>query len=908
MNKRIYIIAATILTAAISVSCTDDLEVNNGNSGQERQAITFTVDDSQDWEQQSLNDELTRAKADGYFMPHQLPLTTDGGKDTEFVLTTTAVNGINTLHTDNINVTRGTALNEIPTTFGVNAYKYTNSTFPTWISYFSNGIAEKDGTNWKLQKTEYWPENTSDMIRFYGYSPMNSDKGVTFSSTSYTGAPYIDFTVNETIKDQVDLMTAASLPLLYTSGLRADLHFRHALTCIKFAIGRNIPINGTIKSIILYKIVKSGRYEMGGSWTPSNDSTTFAMNNINFAAGVAENTIITYDEGAEYSTLLMIPQSFDGYDQKIEMKYNNGIDAEDIIVTASLKGTEWLPGTTVTYNLSVEKGYEYVLEATSAAVGHDGGEATFNVTSYRNGTTQEAVPWHIVGYSTDGTTFTEQKPEDCTWVGFATTNGNGSVNATKGYAIVCPQVVNTDTPTGTTSDVTNHKAYLSATPERGDSYHYYDLSKHDLYGHETAMNTANCYVVNAPGYYKLPLVYGNAIVNGGTNATAYTGTYNQDYLGQAITNPYIYKNYSYTPQSAILVWQDAEGLISTDVSHPVQLCDMVDGKYTYLSFYIDKSNIQQGNAIVAVCDNSSPRKIMWSWHIWVTAQNIYKTIPIVNYYRKTFNIMPCNLGWCSTGNDMTYYKGRKLYVKIQQDGGKTAIFSITQMAGADFTSETGYCPFYQGGRKDPSAPGIGGGVNGERTTYGTYPAEHPTITTGKSVSESIQNPHRFYSKAGSWSNITTTTTAAKLWCAGNSTTGDNDIKIVKTIYDPCPVGFHVPETRTFTAFTTTAARVENSGTSLTNINAQKWSNGYYFYTNGAKNQTVHFPATGSRDVDSNKDGSVIIPTGTAPYTAIPADATSWLRCWCAADGRRMVQPLHSDGSARGTIIRPVKDY
>ncbi|MEI3155542.1 MAG: hypothetical protein V8S95_10895 [Odoribacter sp.] len=34
----------------------------------------------------------------------------------------------------------------------------------------------------------------------------------------------------------------------------------------------------------------------------------------------------------------------------------------------------------------------------------------------------------------------------------------------------------------------------------------------------------------------------------------------------------------------------------------------------------------------------------------------------------------------------------------------------------------------------------------------------------------------------------------------------NDNEVVKTIYDPCPAGFHLPPSNTFTGFTTTGSR------------------------------------------------------------------------------------------------------
>ncbi len=51
---------------------------------------------------------------------------------------------------------------------------------------------------------------------------------------------------------------------------------------------------------------------------------------------------------------------------------------------------------------------------------------------------------------------------------------------------------------------------MYTNPANGTAESHYDLSK----GGETA----NCYMINAPGYYSLPLVYGNAR----NNPNAYT--------------------------------------------------------------------------------------------------------------------------------------------------------------------------------------------------------------------------------------------------------------------------------------------------------------------------------------------------------------------------------------------------
>ena len=146
------------------------------------------------------------------------------------------------------------------------------------------------------------------------------------------------------------------------------------------------------------------------------------------------------------------------------------------------------------------------------------------------------------------------------------------------------------------SDNSHNEALAAAKPEIG----VYDLSTK---GGTEPMNTANCYVVNAPGTYTLPLVYGNAVKNGGIHSAAYTSAVSGNYiitnfvnhLDARITDPYIYNNAGCTPAGACLVWQDAYSLVTSVELTP-------DGKY--LRFDVDHSTIRQGNAVVAVLDAS----------------------------------------------------------------------------------------------------------------------------------------------------------------------------------------------------------------------------------------------------------------------------------------------------------------
>ena len=337
-----------------------------------------------------------------------------------------------------------------------------------------------------------------------------------------------------------------------------------------------------------------------------------------------------------------------------------------------------------------------------------------------------------------------------------------------------------------------NRAYL------GSSDNPHDLS----YDYNGQMNTANCYVVTHPGYYKFPLVYGNAIKNGAPNAIAYgvkdgtsiSSTF-VNHLGNPISDPYIYKNTNCTVGSAELVWQDAQNLISNNIA----LCD----NDTYISFQITKENIQQGNAVIAVKDES--RNIMWSWHIWVTNKNVYETQAVTASYNsqtKTLMFMPFPLGW----NDST-------------------------------TVPT--CTFYQWGRKYPFPPSDGLSFNSttDKTLYkydtsGNSISENcwSKVSSQATIATSILKPSTFYWGYENWCNPY----SYELWNVGNSATGVNFNQVTKSVYDPSPAGFRLPETAAFTGF-------PRNGT---------WNNdtkGYTFTTNSVN---TDWQACGYREYNS----------------------------------------------------------
>ena len=928
--RRIYIIATALLTAAFAVSCTEDME-DNGNGGQLRQnMIQFTADLHQDWNCQNVD-----TRSIDYFEPHQL-LLTENGQETELAFTATAVNGIRSTLRDACQsqqepsgeVTRAIPKTGLTGSFGVSGYSYPTTT--TWGSqepFFHDVEATtNDNTTWTLSTTEYWKSDENTM-RFFAYSPYRAT-GVELSGANYAGEPYINFAVSSTITAQVDLMTAASTPVTYETGIKAQLPFKHALTCVKFAVGQGTSTNLTIKSIKLVGVANKGTVYVGNErdrWAADKSShPDIFMGDLNFSTNTSAGAIIAPSGGEQYTTLLMIPQTFDEtdtYDQKIVMIYNNG--SKDVTVAASLKGQEWLPGTTITYQLTTkDKAFNYVFNVTPAVIGHQGGQTTYTVTSYKSSNdglaTQTAVPWEVVGYSDDnGLSFHPEKPASCNWVGLVTTSGNGGTEGETGIMTITAQTAKKENTMTKATALQQQADSMKLNPERGYENDYYDLSTHDYNGNVTLRNTANCYVINAKGYYKLPLVYGNAIKNGAANTASYTYTVNSENKAYSHNGSYFIDNpniaalvgkISNKIYDCVLCWQDANGLISD-----VQLSAADADGMQYLMFKVTEAGLAPGNAVVAVRDNTDSHTILWSWHIWCTPADLNSTIRVTNASKSQFDFLHVPVGWVSLNGSLLYYQERSMIVKLRQESGKIAYLRISQQAGNDVRQGTaGYAPFYQYGRKDPMLPSNGTNVassdaigtdHTQYPTNGTYLWNISSTDQQRSIPASIKNPNSFFknSKTNNWCGGDYGT-SQRFWNA--SVTGVNgltDQRVVKTIYDPCPVGFAVAPSGAFTGFTTTAAN--SDAVSEFNVSGS-WQDGYYFYTNGKGSETIFFPALGFRAHDTGKVTSVGIRCFVWAAYSSSSDNTAATRFRCSAEN---VSPISDTNRTRGQIIMPVKE-
>ena len=86
-----------------------------------------------------------------------------------------------------------------------------------------------------------------------------------------------------------------------------------------------------------------------------------------------------------------------------------------------------------------------------------------------------------------------------------------------------------------------------------------------------------------------------------------------------------------------------------------------------------------------------------------------------------------------------------------------------------------------------------------------------------------------------------------LWSTDNDKTDANDDVVIKSVYDPSPVGYSLPASNAFTGFTLNGQNTEYPGDpNMYNVN-ETFDKGWYFYTKPNKSGKIFFfPASGWR--------------------------------------------------------------
>ena len=912
-KNSLQMIALTLaLSSVVFVSCdTMDDDFTHADSNN----IQFNVD--------ADNDGLPMTRATRY-ADSPVVMLGEGSRDTLYLHASVDVN-TRTVSKEEKAGTRGVPVNtqnfkNVCKDFGVTAYTQTDHKL-----YMANEkVSTENGGAWSPDGgVRYWPEDDAK-LDFYAHAPyeFSGSDNISISGNTMSFSYVVPTNNGEDAVAQPDIMLAYAACSRSTTNQNGNvpLEFAHALAGVKFVAS---DIAGcTINSITL-----KGLYGKGDcTFTPAgeegageeNPSGTFAWSNLGDkkdftqAFGVELNDQQSGEQQITIkpeTTFMMLPQELNDATIEVNLTTKDGQQHTLAGKLASNNLTAWEAGKIYTYKISSESiNWTYVFEVTpSITLPLGGTSSTYNVVSYRyrtqNPSVKEAVAWNVTSKSGTETEYQTPGnpvlPIEADAMGevlttFTDNDKGGGDDFAKGidYPIIVAR-------TKLVTDWPGDDELRAATP-KGSASNPYDLSTE---GGTLSQTTANCYVVNSAGTYKLPLVYGNAIVNGQINSGAYEkDTKFVDYNGNHITSPNLP-----TPDDATLVWSDGFYMFK-DVK--------LSADKKYLIFTLDQDYMQQANAVVAVRDAQD--NIMWSWHIWVTEHNINETIDFQAYQNKStiYSIMPCNLGWVD--GKMVFYNPRELKFVFTQDKTDDVKNMTLTQEGAKLDYKDIGSTYYQWGRKDP----IVALKNRNETGVEDYrPMETPEekyqydVQWGLvSMKDAIRNPNIYYGEQNPVPNgdhrwLEGNSFTVKLWDGETRDYGELDeIASTKTVYDPSPRGFKVPFPRVFAGFVNGGTATTSGGSLNGYIDSQEPFKYHVYYTkpDGTSGETV-FTATGQR---SSRDG---LGTGAGSLWAL--DRVYYWTCNPAKEGEAYSLVICKDSEVtiysyafRGTqtMARPVR--
>ena len=212
------------------------------------------------------------------------------------------------------------------------------------------------------------------------------------------------------------------------------------------------------------------------------------------------------------------------------------------------------------------------------------------------------------------------------------------------------------------------------------------------------------------------------------------------------------------------------------------------------------SVFKEGNAVIAAKNSSG--EILWSWHIWLTDQPKGQV-----YYNNAGTMMDRNLGATSA---------------TPGDVGALGLL-------------------YQWGRKDPFLGSSSISSNTEAKSTKSWPSAVAASTSKGNVEFATKNPMTF---------ITGSSSSEYDW--HYSSRNDDLWKSSKTIYDPCPAGWRVPDGGDNGVW----SKACGSSSSFSNYPYDSSDRGMNFSGKFGSSSIIWYPASGYRNRNDGSLGGV----------------------------------------------------
>lgn len=669
--------------------------------------------------------EPLQTKNEAVFAEEPLELTDEGESQIKLFLHGSQSDGILFSQKDNsgeVSQTKARPVADMYDRFKVFAQSYRADKPTDWSPNFMNGVDVLKSANYTTNR--YWPD-AGTSVRFVAFAPSS---GVILDPLETT--PTFHYTVPLSVTQQYDLLFSTQQTTVSDGKPdKVSLKFKHVLTALKFVAGADIK-KGTISKISIKNIRANGKYNaLSDAWTLSEKKFDYWVDLNKGVTPGASSAPITLPE----QTFMLLPQVTSD-DTMVEVEFTDSLTSTKRTLRAPLINIDLQQGKTIVYkisasNINEESFFDFQWGLTGSTVSYRGDQMlTLKYLSYAKSTYKEdekesPLNW-MVEYSVDnGTTWSTSKPD---MIENFQPQGLGSVTLQTLNLKIAPS------PAKTTSVLADNPPVV-------------DFNLSNRTGESQIENTANCYIIDRPGTYRIPLVYGNGIKNSQVNESAY---YNSSYnyytahqrlwthTGTGVTDPYIYKasigenQQEKEPFDCVLVASTNENLIS-DIK-------LAENKKELL-FEIKRENITQGNAIVAV--RNKDKTIMWSWHIWVTpykefmGQEVIRNVNRSNDQVAYYTVLGFPLGWITKDLNENFHYYRDLQLKFTQiKTGKTIHLTAQQLNSRTYSR--GISLLYQYGRKDPFTSEHGTNELKYYNGYSMFHAPH-----GQNVELSIRRPY-----------------------------------------------------------------------------------------------------------------------------------------------------------------------
>lgn len=310
------------------------------------------------------------------------------------------------------------------------------------------------------------------------------------------------------------------------------------------------------------------------------------------------------------------------------------------------------------------------------------------------------------------------------------------------YDLTAAQVMNFYCTTG--SIPANYEGGFIEISSDNVHVEYIPVSSLDTFIPLDTEGTSNSYIADrgAASYSFTATIMGN-----GANGIIDEGKF-EDASGNILTKA---GGANIHPLSAKLLWQDTDEL--------VEQVALVNGRVQV------KMGRSRGNALIAVYDKADPNaedaKVLWSWHLWCTAvpQIIEFTAPRTGH---EYTIMDRNVGATTSTLGLVTTQG------LQYQFGRKDPFTTS----LDYDEDVAV--FLRNVRSD-SLPHL-------------FSHEEP-LTIAQAIGKPDVFIHRINLTGGKWCE---TSEMKYLWGNPEGQAEYFPSLTVKTIYDPCPIGYKVP--------------------------------------------------------------------------------------------------------------------